>query len=154
MQCFSVSPRAKLPCTYCEKLCTQRCSACKAPYCSRKCQKNDKARHKLACSYQAKAAAKPANSSPPAHAPVAESEPSSEPEYDSIFDCIDISLDTTPFHPRKEIVKDSASEGNIVLDSGYTGQKEDMNEFQRKEKNAGTEMVSLNCSMSCGSASY
>ncbi len=147
---LTATPRVELPCTRCEKLCTQRCSACKAPYCSRQCQKIDSARHKLTCTYQG-GAPKPANPSTPAPTPAQVPEPPPEPEYDSDFDCIDISLDSTA-SPRKEIVKDESnnaqsSTGNIVLDSGYTSQKEDVrntisNESHRGEVNTDTGMVS------------
>ena len=133
-------------------MCTQRCSACKAPYCSRKCQKNDRARHKLTCTYQANRP-KPVNRSTPAPAPApaAVSEPLPEPEYEFNFDCIDISTDTDPT-PRKEIVKDEtknaqACKESIMLDSGYTSPKEDAgvpkaNEPHSAKVNSDTGMVS------------
>ena len=122
-------PRKEYPCTNCEKLCTQRCSACKAPYCSRQCQKIDRRRHKLVCTYQSdKKKTKPANSSPPA---VRGPEPVYEPEIDSDFDCIDISLDINrPIGKdvsKKKIENVAQSpDRNVTRDSGYTSQKDDM----------------------------
>ena len=102
------------------------------------------------CTYQSNTnTPKPANSSTPA--PIPAQVPEREPDDDSDFDCIDISLDTT-HTPRKEIAKDEiknsiqSSKGNIVLDSGYTSQKEDMgiaiSSESREEINTDTGMVS------------
>ena len=119
----------EFPCTNCEKLCTQRCSACRAPYCRIECQKMDKRRHKLVCTYQTNAhSTKPANPLPPvAQVP----EPAYDPETNSDFDCIDISLDINR-SPSKGISKKElknvpvSPERSLMRDSGYTSQKEDI----------------------------
>ena len=89
----------------------------------------DRRSHKLVCTYQSNAhTTNPANPSPPvAQVP----EPAYEPETDSDFDCIDISLDINR-SPSKGISKKVMKivpvlpERNLMHDSGYTSQKEDM----------------------------
>lgn len=53
--------------------------------------------------------------------------PEYDPDNDSDFDCIDISLNYTRVTPRQEVSKDDTKDtmkGNIALDSGYTSSKE------------------------------
>ena len=89
----------------------------------------DRRRHKLVCTYQSNAhTTKLANPSPPlAQVP----EPAYEPETDSDFDCIDISLDINRL-PSEGISKKEmknlpvSPERSLMRDSEYTSQKEDM----------------------------
>ncbi|XP_028410453.1 tudor domain-containing protein 1-like [Dendronephthya gigantea] len=113
----AATPRIMMPCTCCDKLCKQRCSACKAPYCSRECQKIDRVRHKLVCTYQNNS--KPAKSE--VKVPVATNGPMSAPDdldNDSDFDCIDISLESSTSRKAKPNTE-QRNDGDVSLDSSF-----------------------------------
>ena len=48
-KCHSITPATKQLCTVCQKMTAVRCSHCKAPYCSRKCQTEDWPVHRQSC---------------------------------------------------------------------------------------------------------
>lgn len=137
-----------MPCTCCEKLCQQRCSACKASYCSRECQKADRSRHKVVCTYQNNS--KPAKSQVTlTQVPVTTNGPlpeSDDLDNDSDFDCIDISMEASTSRKARPNTE-QPNDGNVSLDSAYSCQDSGAvvsNEICRKELNSDPGMVSFN----------